>query len=426
MRRFLIITVAVILLVVGGSYLYANSRGAAVISTSAPIVVENDVRPEGEKPIISSFSVEIENKEGLFDMSLMGDVYFILGKFEGEHSHTYQLVKLPGLCVIGKVDCPAPIVINTPFDPQNTTGLDWSPDGGKGLALEIFNAEMDWGMRQVPPSRMYVFDPVENEWTTIFETTDFIIGRGMNSLWSPDGNWIAFTLRTVDGTGKSENEKLFVIHPDGSGMKMVFSPATPRFSWAGNRLLLQTYEDLDDVDSDVVIYAINPESNQAELIFKPDRFASLHPAHDGKTLAYADQQNQKNPTPIKEIRLLDLSGNVLQVMGSYSNMYTGIFPVVWSADDSHIAFGNFGRMYIGGLNGDPVEIFKADDSHVQPGIWNAAFSPDGNYVLLEVYDGMPKLVAVSVDGKFQHTVIWEGQGDLDQPISASWQMLPSD
>jgi Tol biopolymer transport system component len=188
-----------------------------------------------------------------------------------------------------------------------------------------------------------------------------------------------------------------------------------------------TKDDLNTYTQNMVVHSINPETDETAVLFKPDRFASLHPSPDGRFLAFADQQSDRNPTPIKEIRLFDPSGNLIQTLGSYSNQHTGIYPVSWSPESTLISFGNFGKMYIGKPGGQPIEVYKADDSHVQPGIYSAAFSPDSSHFLMWVYDGRTKLVAVSADGKEQHDVTWSGQqeaeadGLIQQPSYPSWR-----
>ena len=86
-------------------------------------------------------------------------------------------------------------------------------------------------------------------------------------------------------------------------------------------------------------------------------------------------------------------------------------------------------MYISKPLGQPVEVYQLDDTYVQPSISNAVFSPDGSHLLMEVFDGRPKLVAVSVDGKEQHEVTWVGLQATEaerynqQPSSPSWRPI---
>jgi hypothetical protein len=262
-------------------------------------------------------------------------------------------------------------------------------------------------------------------------------------MWSPDGKWIAFVQSDImPESGKRDNEiqKLFVIRPDGSDMKMLFSPATHFFSWSGGNLLLQASDHpYDSSNEDEITYlqnrdviSINPETGEATVLFKPDRYSALYPSPNGKFLAFADPPSRPElTTPIKEIRLFDLSGKLLHSLGSFSNNqpYSGIYPVSWSTNSNLIAYRHLRKMYISKPLGQPVEVYQLDDTYVQPSISNAVFSPDNSHLLMEVFDGRPKLVAVSADGKEQHEVTWVGLQATEaerynqQPSSPSWRPI---
>jgi len=423
------------------------SAGAVLISgwlatQNNAVEVSADAQTESATPKnwqISPISVTVENlpDKDVKNADSLGQIYFILGSFDRDISK-YQLVRLPGLCVIGEIECPQPEEVQTPFDPKNIEALDWSPDGKKAIAIETPSEEVEWGMRQVPPSIIYVFDAEEETWTKVYESSEYVLDGGK---WSPDGKWIAFVQSDImPASGKRENEiqQLFVIRPDGSDLKMLFSPATHFFSWSGGNLLLQASDHPNDSSNeDAIAYlqnrdviSINPETGETTALFKPDRYSALYPSPDGKFLAFVDSPTRPElSTPIKEIRLFDPSGKLLHSLGSYSNnqLYSGIYPVSWSADSNLIAYRNLRKMYISNPLGQPVEVYQLDDTYVQPSIYNAVFSPDGSHLLMEVFDGHHKLVVVSADGKGQHEVTWAGQqeaeiqGLMQQPGSPSWR-----
>jgi len=394
---------------------------------------------------ISPISVTVKNVPDKSEKNAnsLGEVYFKLSSSDDLGKYSIQLVRLPGFCVIGAIECPQPEEIQTPFDPQNIDYLDWSPDGKKAITFESFSEEVEWGMRRVPPSRIYIFDVEEETWTQIFETSQHILDPGNSTMWSPDGKWIAFVQSDImPESGKRENEiqKLFVIRPDGSDMKMLFSPATHFFGWSGENLLLQASDHpYDSSSEDVITYlqnrdviSFNPETGETTVLFKPDRYSALYPSPNGKFLAFADPPTRPElTTPIKEIRLFDPSGKLFHSLGSYNNnqLYSGIYPVSWSADSNLIAYRNLRKMYISKPLGQPVEVYQLDDTNVQPSIYNAVFSPDGSYLLMEVFDGRLKLVAVSADGKKQHEVTWSGHQEAEtdslnqQPSSPSWRPI---
>jgi hypothetical protein len=167
------------------------SIGAVLISSwlasqnhVAGVSAEVQTAPEIPKNLrISPISVTVENLPDKSDENEIswGNVYFRLGTFDRDLSK-YQLVRLPGRCVIGEIECPQPEEIQTPFDPKNIDRLDWSPDGKKAIAFEIFDEEVEWGMRQVPPSRIHIFNAEEETWTTIFESTDLIFAQNKRQI----------------------------------------------------------------------------------------------------------------------------------------------------------------------------------------------------------------------------------------------------
>lgn len=87
-------------------------------------------------------------------------------------------------------------------------GLAWSPDS-RFLA---FSGEMDG-----PTSDLYLYDPLKS---TINRLTDGIGQMTGKISWSPDGNWI---LHGSDNTllGEGMTWDLFVVHPDGTGARIV-------------------------------------------------------------------------------------------------------------------------------------------------------------------------------------------------------------
>jgi len=218
------------------------SVGAVLISgwlatQNNSVEVSADVQTEPATPKdwqISPISVTVENLPDKFEKEVnsLGEVYFKLSSSDDLGTYSIQLVRLPGLCVIGAIECPQPEEIRTPFDPKNIDYLDWSPDGKKAITFESFSEEVEWGMRRVPPSRIYIFDMEEETWTKIFETSQHILDPGNSTMWSPDGKWIAFVQSDImPESGKRDNEiqKLFVIRPVRVGYEDALQPGNTLF-----------------------------------------------------------------------------------------------------------------------------------------------------------------------------------------------------
>jgi hypothetical protein len=342
-----------------------------------------------------------------------GEVYFIVN-FDDD----FELVRLPGDCVIGLVECPQPDVITTPFNPKHLVrALEWSPDGKKALA--IVTSRSDEGF--VPPSRLYLFDAEKETWMKIHESSEQTFFGGVNSHWSADGKWVVFA---ASEGGMEAPHMLYLIHSDGSDLEMLFNASIVSFGWADDKLILQTSDSLDNLDDlwnstnevwDMDIYSIDIEGKNAEKLFQrssPLALLSLSP--NASRLVFADQHNQQYPTTHKEIQLFDLSGNQIRTLGSYTNQYFGIYPV-WAHAGNLIAFHNYGKMYVSSLDSEPMEIYQVDAPQIgHPSIYQYVFSPNDQYLLMSVYDGLTKFVAVSTNGKVSNVVAWP---DLDNAKS---------
>jgi len=86
-----------------------------------------------------------------------------------------------------------------------------------------------------------------------------------------------------------------------------------------------------------------------------------------------------------------------------------------------VAFANLRRVYLAPRDGDPREIYVADDTYVEPSFWQIQFSPDQKYLLLDVYDGMPKFVSVALESGQATTLQWPGINPEEQPTKFSWR-----
>lgn len=114
---------------------------------------------------------------------------------------------------------------------------DWSPDGSKIIFTDIVPAENE------PFVEIYVVDLadvlVETAFDTALTDTDFSQPR-----WSPDGEWVAVSLRPVNAT---PSKSLWVLHVDGEqSLPVVEEPSSiySAYQWDpwGERLIYQRFE----------------------------------------------------------------------------------------------------------------------------------------------------------------------------------------
>ena len=84
------------------------------------VELSTDVQAEPASPKnlqISPISVTVENlpDKSEKNKNLMGEVYFKLSSSDDLGTYSIQLVRLPGLCVIGAIECPQPEEIQNSF-----------------------------------------------------------------------------------------------------------------------------------------------------------------------------------------------------------------------------------------------------------------------------------------------------------------------
>lgn len=128
------------------------------------------------------------------------------------------------------------------------------------------------------------------------------------------------------------------------------------------------------------------------------------------------------PLPQKAVDLLALDGSITHPFGVFNNRTSPISGSTWSSDGSLIAFASQRRAYVATRDGLPREVYAAADASVaDPSITNIEFSPDGKYLLLDVYDGLVKLVCVSLADGQTSTVQWLDKDEMQQPSDFSWR-----
>jgi WD40-like Beta Propeller Repeat len=366
---------------------------------------------------------------------------------------TLRLARLPGSCVVGLTECPAAETVETPFNMKDVymTGgasLVWSRDGRYGLLVTHPEDKLSAGktkeelekLRQqspaefdISPSTIYLFDAQSNTWQVVYRAESKFI---YSPAWSPDGQWIAFLVLSSDwGFHPAQaDDGIYVVHPDGSNPHQLNSGSASIQGWIGSSLLLRRVEGLDPA----LNYTIEMLTLDGEIkpLFESSRKAIYSLAPDGGALLVADAQGESAGLPANAVDVLALDGSVIQTFGTFLNHVSNVYPLAWSRDASLVAFANMRRVYVGvraaqpalpsgsvGLpdDGSVREVYTADDTHVEPSFWNFKFSSDNKYLLIDVYDGIPHFVAVSLETGQATPVEIKGMESSEQAGFFSWR-----
>jgi hypothetical protein len=364
----------------------------------------------------------------------LGELYFTLvGSAQGP-----RLVRLPGSCVVGQTPCPAPETVHTPFNTQEIfsnvpEGLAWSQDGRWGVLVTHPEDELSRGRTkeeldqlqtqapadfQIATSTIYLLDADNDTWSEIYHADRKYI---YPPVWSADGQWLAFGVRSSVWAFHpiQPDDGIYIIHPDGSGLKQIANIDATLLGWIGNSVAVQqTTRPYPNLDYVIEMIAID---GQVSTLFRSTRMAYYQLAPDGGALFVTDAQGENSGGPQKSAELLALDGSVTHTFGVYSNMTQSIWAAAWSQDSSQLAYANLRRVYVASRTGEPHEIYLADDTFVEPSIWNMQFSPDQKFLLLDVYDGVPKLVVASLETNQSTPLTWAGMSLDEQAVKFSWR-----
>jgi len=298
----------------------------------------------------------------------LGELYFFELPHQGDQ--VVQLVRMPGLCAVGEVECPKiePVVPLFQFL-FSLPALSWSPDGNLAAFAYPDNPEGT-------PNKLWVFDPDANTWNSLWEYP--YIDQPM---WSPDGEWIAF--RQQDGLG---GEDIIAIRRDGSDPKNLTVggdlPINGRpytlDGWIMGNVLVHSAKFAQIGETYLVRVADGHvrsmfETSQAKAIFVP--------SHDGAWLAYDDFANSATA---HSIRVAESDGTNPVKLANFAG--GSLFPIVWSPDNTKLAFvyyteptqGNqIADVYVINRNGKGLQqVYKGVI------VSSILFSPDGKYLLI--------------------------------------------
>lgn len=447
MKRSLI-SLIVSVLFLGLGWLVPHSTFDLDIETSTPLPSatlasssSETVATDSDTP--TSMSTPVEEHDPY------GELYFTIIKPKeyappatpppGADESVLRLARLPGSCVVGLVVCPAPEIIPTPFDMKDVLSnswdsgaLTWSPDGRYGMIVihppddtirgwtdeewEHF-LKSDLNDFEISPSILYLFDAQNDTWSELYRADRKFF---YSARWSPDGQWIAFTVASsLDVVHPSQaDDGIYVVRPDGSGLKRLGGKDGRRetLGWVGNSLLLRRFLNPDSflhpgssIDFSHVVEKLNFDG-QVTTLFESSRLANYALAPDGGSLLAADTTNRDGGSPQRAVDVLALDGSVIRSFGTFSNESSAIFPFVWSPDGSQAAFANLRRLYVAprvtqldvpadtfGIPPDTREVYVADDTYTTPSYMDIQFSHDSKYLLMQVYEGFTHFVVASLE-----------------------------
>jgi WD40 repeat protein len=367
-----------------------------------------------------------------------GELYFTITKSKSYYppatpppfiEETLNLVRLPGSCVVGLIECPAVEEVPTPFDMKDVLAFDsnsgaliWSPDGRYGLLvihpeddLTRGKTEGEWEQLlhsdlrnlQISDSTLYLFDAQENAWREVYRAERKFF---YSVHWSPDGQWIAFTVANspMNVHPLQVDDGVYVVHPDGSGLQYLGGKGGYVLGWIGKSLLLQ--RPADPIPGAVSsAFEMLTFERQIKSLFESSRvgpYAYLL-APDGGALLVMDTLK---PT---DVDLLALDGSVIHSFGTFLNNNPANSmpsPLAWSSDGSLVAFANLRRVYVAprvsqndtpsgqvGVPPDTREVYVASDQSSMPWFLDFEFSSDNKYLLMNVFEGFAHLVTVALD-----------------------------
>ena len=299
----------------------------------------------------------------------LGELYFFT--LPHRSGQSIQLVRLPGMCVVGLAECPQleSLVAPFPFD-FSLTPLSWSPDGN--FAAFAYPDDPNG-----TPYKLWLFDPAAQTWTSLFEYAYID-----PPFWSPDGKWLAF--RVQDGLG---GEDVYIVQPDGSELKNLTSSSSLPVEgrpyvmdgWITGNIMVRSAK----LGSDDSVYLVRIADGRVRPMFETLLTKAMFiPSSHGAWLAYDDYDydSQKHTLYVTEpdganpVELVSFTGGTL-------------YPIIWSPDNDRLAFAYYTEFT---QNGNPTaDVYVIDRNgrglkQVYRGVTVGAlmFSPDGKFLLI--------------------------------------------
>lgn len=147
---------------------------------------------------------------------------------------------------------------------QGAMYADWSPDG-------------DWIVLESGAQLFKVsYDGHRIDTSSVVQLTDR--GRNFFPEWSPDGAWIAYDRSLTDDSGPSG---IWIVRPDGSEMRYVFSGVFPSWHSSSTKLVGSRGVSPSSIDRQVVVYDLSTSTESIESLLKYPDIRSLKLSPEG-------------------------------------------------------------------------------------------------------------------------------------------------
>jgi Tol biopolymer transport system component len=209
---------------------------------------------------------------------------------------------------------------------------------------------------------------------------------------------------------RSREEMIYVVNPDGSGLKMLARGTSSRWSPDGTRLAFLL---------DVGLYVMNADGTGINLVFSGGPvgwFGSIGWSPDGRSLAFTTHVNGgcENYYDCYELWTVHADGTGSKRLAIVS----GSWGHSWSPDGRRLVFGGLlsgmGRIWITNVDGTGLTQVSLPFEHTS----NPDWSPDGALIAFDYSSGLTSGIGtVHPDGSGLRSVT-EGGGHYSDPTWA--------
>lgn len=257
---------------------------------------------------------------------------------------------------------------------------------------------------------------------------DPVDGPGVEWLlrWSPDSRWIAY-LHRVPPRPDSENSEIWLIHPDGTGKKLLVSGlrAVLLIGWSKDSSQLYYH-----VGSDLLAVNIDGETPPSVLLHLDSGASHLRLSPDGKKINYLTRKPR--PAAPDTVMVMSIDGLDKHVLvegidsrGFAFENYT--LSPIWSPDSTRVVYNlpvDSTHTEILSIPWDASEattvIRNKEQVYYKPISW----SPDGRFIAAWRYpldagpDAKIHLVLVGLDGSLRR--VYSIEPDFPLPTFVGW------